>query len=529
MKKLLLGIFSAVAFICDVWAAEDVKFIEIGWDFLTSDSMVKNIAEVENSPMDGAGIQMIGVNEKNESYYLTWIHSNTFKPFNHFTGSIDKLQALKSPKVANSFVQVGINPGKIDIFDDAAWENVVQNYRTAARVAKAAGMRGIMLDPEAYVAGANQFGYSHQPEKAKHSYAEYLVKTRQRGKAVMAAIATEYPDMDLLILYMYCYNYREHRPGAESRNTLNSFTAAFFDGMIEAAPAAMNIFDGQESSYVFNGFMDFAYGKVISSQGVLPYVAPDVRDKYRAMVKYAPAIYLDRYLPADQFSSPIDLRGMKPAVRLLVNLMAARRVSDGYIWVYNERYRWWPTHVKSVQRQYWHEVIPGCDTAFNIARNPETFAHELLRSGKMEQSENLIADWKKFTGYHSPSWQDVKVVSTDDSGILIRKAWGKAGAKYTIAANPGDVFFVSASAIVQGIGYPAIRVVYKRGQHPLTAFSDADDFVTRVINGKLATMVVVPDDADSVEIIFSGEAQDINSNTGIISFRNMQIKRFTLQ
>ena len=67
MKKLLLGIFSAVAFICDVWAAEDVKFIEIGWDFLTSDSMVKNIAEVENSPMDGAGIQMIGVNEKNES------------------------------------------------------------------------------------------------------------------------------------------------------------------------------------------------------------------------------------------------------------------------------------------------------------------------------------------------------------------------------------------------------------------------------------------------------------------------------
>ncbi len=519
---LLACFFSAAA-------AEDVKFIEIGWDFLTSDSFATNIATVTASPMDGAGVQMVGVNENNESYYLTWVHMDALKPFEHFSRAIARLRALNSPKVANSFVQVGINPGRIDIFDDAAWENVVQNYRTAARVAKAAGMRGIMLDPEAYVAGANQLAYSTQPQKAQHTYAEYLVKTRQRGKAVMEAIAAEFPDMDLLVLYMYSFNYRDHRPGAESRNTLNSFTAAFFDGMIEAAPAEMNIFDGQEDSYAFNGFMDFAYGKVISSQGVLPYVAPDVRDKYRAMVKYAPAIYLDRYLPADQFPTPLDLRGMKPAVRLLVNLMAARRVSDGYIWVYNERYRWWYTHSQNVKKQYWREVIPGCETAFLIARNPETFAHELLRSGKMEQSENLIADWKKFTGYNAPSWQDVKSVSTDNSGILIRKAWGKAGAKYTLTVKPGDIFLVSASAGVQGIGYPAIRVVYKRGQHPLTAFSDTDDFVTRMIDGKLATMVVVPDDADSVEIIFSGEAQDINSNTGIISFRNMQIKRFTLQ
>ena len=527
MKKVII-FFLSVASLCRLIAAEDVKFIELGWDFLTSDSIAANIREVENSPMDGAGIQIIGINEKGESYYLTWLHLNTFKPFEHFSRAIARLRALNSPKVANSFVQVGINPGRIDIFDDAAWEKVVQNYRTAARVAKAAGMRGIMLDPEAYVAGANQFGYSNQPQRAQHTYAEYLVKARQRGKAVMEAIAAEFPDMDLLVLYMYCFNYRDHRPGAESRNTLNSFTAAFFDGMIEAAPAEMNIFDGQETSYDFNSPLDFAYGKVLSTRGVLPYVAPDVRDKYRAMVKYAPAIYLDRYLPQELFRTPHDFKGMAPAVRLLVNLMAARRVSDGYIWVYNERYRWWPTHVKSVQRQYWHEVIPGCDTAFNIARNPETFAHELIRSGRMQSVENLIADWKQFTRFHAPSWQDAGAVSVENNTLVIRKAWGKAGAKYTFNAAPGDIFFVSASVSKRGLGYPAIRVIFKNGDKPLYSLFGADELITRVVDGRLASMVVVPDGADGMEIIFAGEAQDISSASGRIFFNNMEVKRFTL-
>ncbi len=527
MKKVVVLLLSVVS-LCRLIAADDVRFIELGWDFLTSDSIAANIRAVENSPMDGAGIQIIGINEKRESYYLTWLHLNTFKPFEHFQPAVVRLRALNSPAVANSFVQVGINPGRIDIFDDAAWETVAQNYRTAARVAKAAGMRGIILDPEAYVAGANQFSYSHQPERRRHTYAEYLVKARERGRAVMQAVAAEFPDMDLLILYMYCFNYRDHRPGAESRNTLNSFTAAFFDGMIEAAPATMKIFDGQETSYDYNSPLDFANGKNLSIQGVLPYVAPDVRDKYRGMVRYAPAIYLDRYLPSELFDSPHDLKGMSSAVRLLVNLMAARRVSDGYIWVYNERYRWWPTHVKSVQRQYWHEVIPGCDTAFNIARNPETFAHELLHSGKMVSVSNLIADWKQYTVFNSPSWQDKDAVSVKNNTLVIRKAWGKAGAKYTFTVRPGDIFMVAASVSIHGLGYPAIRIIFKKGQNPLYTVSGNDELVTRVINDRLASMVVVPDDADSMEIIFAGEAQDINSATGQICFNNLEVKRFSL-
>ncbi len=519
LMVLLACFFSAAA-------AEDVKFIEIGWDFLTSDSFATNIATVTASPMDGAGVQMVGVNENNESYYLTWVHMDALKPFEHFSRAIARLRALNSPKVANSFVQVGINPGRIDIFDDAAWEKVVQNYRTAARVAKAAGMRGIMLDPEAYVAGANQFGYSHQPQKAQHTYAEYLVKTRQRGRAVMEAIAAEYPDMDLLILYMYCFNYRDHRPGAESRNTLNSFTAAFFDGMLEAAPETMNIFDGQESSYDFNSPLDFAYGRILSQQGVLPYVAPELRNKYQAMVKYAPAIYLDLYLPS--VSSHHDFKGMSPAVRLLVNLMAARRVSDGYIWVYGERYRWWPTHQKNVSAQYWREAIPGCETAFNIARNPETFAHDLIRNGQVPSGENLIAAWQQFEKYHRPSWQDAGAVTVSNNTLVIRKAWGKAGALYKFSVNPGDIFFVSAVVSKCGLGYPAIRVIFKNGNKPLYSLFGADELITRVVDGRLASMVVVPDGADGMEIIFAGEAQDISSASGRIFFNNMVVKRFGL-
>jgi hydroxyethylthiazole kinase len=37
---------------------------------------------------------------------------------------------------------------------------------------------------------------------------------------------------------------------------------------------------------------------------------------------------------------------------------------------------------------------------------------------------------------------------------------------------------------------------------------------------------IMSDDADEVEIIFCGEAQDINSSAGRIFFNNMEVKRF---
>ena len=80
----------------------------------------------------------------------------------------------------------------------------VDHWRLLSRAAREGGLRGILYDAEPYTPPHSQFLYGAQPENEKHSFAEYRVRARQRGREVMQAVADEYPQITILTYRLFC-------------------------------------------------------------------------------------------------------------------------------------------------------------------------------------------------------------------------------------------------------------------------------------------------------------------------------------
>lgn len=78
----------------------------------------------------------------------------------------------------------------------------------------------------------------------------------------------------------------------------------------------------------------------------------------------------------------MDCGEKKPVEQLLLNLQSAINSSDQYVWVYGEKFRWWPTPSERVFQQSWPEALPACDIALHLARNPVEYAKQLLAEGE---------------------------------------------------------------------------------------------------------------------------------------------------
>jgi hypothetical protein len=166
--------------------------------------------------------------------------------------------------------------------------------------------------------------------------------------------------------------------------------------------------------------------------------------------------------------------------RLRENVCTALRVADEYVWVYGEKFRWWPTPNKRVNEQTWPEALPGSELALAFARDPIAYARtqiaELSKAGKLvnlarngdfgsdkaESEEGAPEDWKKDgapAGWHV--WQD-----KDSKG---RFTWdrenGAAGKGSAQAANVNNGCFIQSSKVKPGEGYviQAVRRLQGKG------------------------------------------------------------------
>src|SRR5262249_54515052 len=111
------------------------------------------------------------------------------------------LGTLKFNLATIAMVSLGGDPthglSKIDFYDDAGWENVLQNLANLARAVKEAGLAGVLIDNEDYsakVAGvSNWMGYSASRYSRFLSIEQYRDKARFRGHQAMSAILNEFP------------------------------------------------------------------------------------------------------------------------------------------------------------------------------------------------------------------------------------------------------------------------------------------------------------------------------------------------
>jgi len=514
------------------------KLIALGWDAPDTATLRANLAEMEKTPFDGVAIAASGVDDAGRKVAVSWAFSSTPWKREWFQNCVDDLKTVRSSKLTDNFIRVGVNPGGVDWFDDEGWKQVVEHIRIVAWIAREGGVKGILFDPESYTSN-KPFSYSAQPQAARHSWEEYQIKARQRGREMVEAIASVDPNLVILTLFMNSVN----ADGAFSSEpfkvlqlgTYNLYPA-FINGWLDGAPPSMTFVDGAENQgYLANSELNFLQTANLIRNGALSIVAPENRQKYLAQVQVSFGIYLDAYLNPPSALWYVDSKNSPPAQRLQFNVASAVKTADEYVWFYGEKNRWWPTSNKSVSPQRWEDVMPGINDALLTANRPDLMTArkiaELQKNEKLTsvlQNGNFAAgqagqvkqdattDWKtvgapahwsywQATGSKGTFNQDNSINHGNDQSGTARVAGVQNGCfTQRIDVKPGEMYVLQGwmKQVGQGIGW--IRV---RWQTPDGKFIDpvSDIWLHGVGEPgawqKVEGMVTVPDGAGKLVVL----------------------------
>ena len=478
------------------------KLIATGWDHPDSQRLLANLAEMEKRPFDGVVIEVTGRTTEGRPCQLREAFSNQKWQREWFQASVDQLRSCKFTRFTDNFATIGANPGNIDWFDDEGWRRIVEHWRIAAWLAKQSGLKGLLFDPEPYTPPHSQFSYATQPQRNQHTFNEYAVKARQRGRQVMQAIVEEYPGITIFCYFMNSVcataaGRADPRPALAAQGY--GLYPAMIDGWLDAVPPTVTLVDGCESAYLYNSRQQFLESATQIKGSCQELVSPENRAKYRAQVQVSFGIYLDAYWNPKDSPWYIDGQGGPRVARLRANTSAALAAADEYVWVYGERFRWWPTPNQGVRPETWAEALPGSEQALRYARDPLDYARtEIARAKQVGKLVNLArnGDFSSSTAkamdgaeqrWHAggppagwSAWQrdDSKGTFSWDRGT---GAAGKGAARASRVADgcflqsykvdPGEHFAVRAACKVHGNGNAWLRVRWQTMEGRWTAES----------------------------------------------------------
>jgi hypothetical protein len=310
------------------------KLIEWGWDEPDTHFMRANIRQMEQFPFDGLVFHV----QSSKGGSLTWEvwGSRHFTP-GEFKHAVDDLNATTFRRFTDRFLRVNVAPGKVDWFDDQAWATVLNNFGVAAGLARQGRCKGFMFDVEQYE--GKPFDYRQQKHRDAKMFAEYQQKVRQRGKEWIEAVNKQYPDITLLLTFVY--SIAQPRGKAKDRSlAAYGLLADFLDGMLETCSKKTIIVDAWEWSYPYKEQRQFEQAYRTIRKKALDWTAAP--EKYQSQVKAGFGIWMDNdwrrkgWNLSDFSKNHFSPSDFESAVR------SALRRSDRYVWVYTEQPRWWP-------------------------------------------------------------------------------------------------------------------------------------------------------------------------------------------
>lgn len=467
------------------------KLISTGWDTPDTATLLKNLEEMEKRPFDGVVVAVVGSIDDKRQCPLRYAHQKQDWKREWFQPCIEQMKACKFKRFTDNFIIVNANPGDVDWFDDDGWRSIVDHWRIAAWIAKQGGFKGILFDPEPYRPPSAQFKYAAQPERDKHTFDQYHAQARERGRQVMRAVIEEYPDITLFCYFMdvVCSGAAVHPDPRKALATLGyGLLPPFVDGWFDVIPPAVTVVDGCEMAYMYNTTQQYLESAVAIKGLCQNLVSPENRPKYRAQVQVSFGVYLDAY--SNPEGSKYFMKTELPSRlhQLRANVSTALRVADEYVWIYGEKYRWWPTENKGVKPESWPEALPGSEDALRYARDPVEYGRaklaepakanslaNLARNGDFSSDKapgtapgDVPEDWKEGrppAGWHAWQTKDSKGEFLWDREVGA-KAKGSARAANVAdgcfiqshLVKPSERYAVKAVRRIQGNGDARIRV-----------------------------------------------------------------------
>jgi hypothetical protein len=372
------------------------KLIATGWDMADTERLRSNLVRMEQRPFDGIVLRLEGRRDEKKRCLVRAAFVNEKWERTWFQHCVNNLRACNFQRFTDNFILIGANPGNVDWFDDAGWAEVIEHWRIAAWLAKQGRCKGLLFDPEPYTPPHAPFRYDAQPRSHQHTFGEYYEKARRRGRRVMEAVAAEYPD---ITLYSYFMNSvcKAATGRADPRCVLRTLgyglLPAFIDGWLDAAPPGVTFVDGCEMAYLFRDEREYLAAAVAIKGACQELVSPENRATYRAQVQVSYGIYLDAYWnPKDSEWKRWYVPGeQEPRVdSLRRNVTSALLCADEYVWLYGEKFRWWPTPNRRVWEKTWPEALPGIERILGFARDPIAYSRtELARRTAEGTRQNL--------------------------------------------------------------------------------------------------------------------------------------------
>ena len=429
-----------------------VKYIAVGWDLGRADprQVLAAADRFDRLAIDGVAMSP-KARQDGDVLDPGWIMTDPPWRYESFAADVPTFRKIASHRaLRESFLACGMSarrpegrknrPGgdkpRIALGDDAAWGRVARNFGVLARVAREGGLAGLLVDNEDYH-GTHQFDW--MAEDGDFDAACALM--RRRGRQVFGEVFREFPRAKLLFFWAFS-NVRaiadsspdpvaRQRSGGCERRMLPHF----LNGLLDVMPPEALLIDGNEDSYSFraaDGDFERAYRQVLN--GVMPFVAPENRAKYRAQVRGSFGLYLDQYVGA-KYRTRAGKRGVpnnwyRPPVNgsrdagFRADLEAATLTADEYVWIYGERFAFvdWGHALdgKAMEwnaifaRQTWNEHL-GLDAKLRMAKAPEAFLARALSDFAADPAADNIFSRTKARRFPSVTAFDVaEQVSADN-------------------------------------------------------------------------------------------------------------------
>jgi len=464
------------------------KLIECGWDTPDTAMLREHLAEVEQAPYDGVRIKALGKTVEGKTAQLSYAFGPEEWDRASFQAAIDDLKACDWQRMRDNFLATGANPGSVDWFDDAGWAQIVEHMRIGTWIAHEGGLRGITFDAESY-SDFHQWDYNSQPQRDQHSFDEYYVKARERGREVMGAIVAEFPDIVVFTFFANPANATAANR-ADPRPVLAGLSyglyTPFLDGWLDVLPPTATLVDGCERAYHFTTAEEFLSAAQFIRVDAQTLVSPENRAKYRAQVQVSFGIYLDAHANPPGSGYYLDPGEGTPTQLLARNVTNALRVCDEYVWTWGEKWHWWPSKLVPANDKPWELALPGITDALNWARDPVGVG--LARVAKMQREGTGVelarnadfgsetaptptggqTDWQ--AGGAPAGWSTWQAGNSTGTFSWDREVGAAAPGSARAAGvsngcfiqlydvQPGELYFVRASVRQQGHGCASIAV-----------------------------------------------------------------------
>lgn len=177
--------------------------------------------------------------------------------------AVAELQATTFTKFRQNYIHCVsfLRPSYMNFLDDDWWDNISNNMRLLARLAKQGGCKGLAVDTEGYASGLSWGPWTGQLEVCRWysgmSWGYVMDAARARGRQVMSAINQEYPGIEIVVIPGWSQIANDWYDGigndrSKLKDTSYTFLIPFLDGMLEASDGRTRFVDGGEAAYSYS-------------------------------------------------------------------------------------------------------------------------------------------------------------------------------------------------------------------------------------------------------------------------------------